>query len=201
MRGVILSGSTFKSPYFVPMLLTSYDYSYGGQTTLFNPASAMLPPYNTTIPPLFNGNWQSDLISEAMGMTFNPVNLIVPKSTLTQQFIDQLTLDSSPVVAFMKQNDSYRLPGQVDSVWVPTVPIRMIHHKSDELVPYGNSQVAFDAFSTAGAKSRIPGGPGVELIEETATISISSDPVKTVHVGSAFPELSRGWQWLDSFKK
>jgi hypothetical protein len=203
MRGVILSGSTFKAPYFVPMLLSSYNYAYGGQTTLFSPGFAMLPPFNSTLPPLFDGNSQSDTISEAMGMIFSPVNLIAPKIILTTGFITLLTNDTSPgsVFAFLKQNDSYRLPGQVDSVWVPTVPIRMIHHKSDELVPYGNSQVAFDAFSTAGAKNRIPGGPGVELIEETATISISSDPVKTVHVGSAFPELSRGWQWLDSFKK
>ena len=203
MRGVILSGSTFKAPYFVPMLLSSYNYAYGGQTALFSPGFAMLPPFNSILPPLFDGNSQSDTISEAMGMSFSPVNLIAPKIILTTGFITLLTNDTSPgsVFAFLKQNDSYRLPGQVDSVWVPTVPIRMIHHKSDELVPYGNSQVAFDAFSTAGAKSRIPGGPGVELIEETATISISSDPVKTVHVGSAFPELSRGWQWLDSFKK
>jgi len=203
MRGVILSGSTFKAPYFVPMLLSSYNYAYGGQTALFSPGFAMLPPFNSILPPLFDGNSQSDTISEAMGMSFSPVNLIAPKIILTTGFITLLTSDTSPgsVFAFLKQNDSYRLPGQVDSVWVPTVPIRMIHHKSDELVPYGNSQVAFDAFSTAGAKNRIPGGPGVELIEETATISISSDPVKTVHVGSAFPELSRGWQWLDSFKK
>ena len=201
MRGLILSDSTFKAPYFVPLLLTSYNYAYGGKTTLFSPGSAMLPPYNTTIPPLFDGNTPSDKISEAMGMTFSPVNLIVPKSTLTQQFIDQLTLDTSPVVAFLKENDSYRLPGQVDSVWVPTVPIRMIHHKSDDLVPYANSQVAFNAFSTAGAKNHIVMGPGVELVEETVTINISTDPVKTVHFSAAFPELSDGWKWLDSFRK
>ena len=74
MRGVILSDSTFKAPYFVPMLLTSYNYAYGGQTTLFSPDFAMLPPYNTTLPPLFDGNSQSVTISEAMGMTFSPVD-------------------------------------------------------------------------------------------------------------------------------
>jgi fermentation-respiration switch protein FrsA (DUF1100 family) len=201
MRGVILSDSTFKAPYFVPLLLTSYNYAYGGQTTLFNPGSAMLPPYNTTIPPLFDGNSQSDTISVAMGMTFNPVHLIVPKSTLTQQFIDQLTLDASSLVAFLRENDSYRVPGQVNSVWVPTVPMRMIHHKSDDLVPYGNSQAAFNAFSTAGAKNRIPGGPGVELVAESVLINLSSDPVKTVHFAAAFPELIDGWKWLDGFRK
>lgn len=200
MRGVMLSNSTSKAPYFLPFVLTGYNYASGG--TLFRPASALTPPYNTTIPPLFDGNSPSDKISEAMGMGFSPVNLIVPKSVLTQQFIDQLTLDTSSVVAFLKENDSYRLPGQVNSVWVPTVPMRMYHHKSDELVPYGNSQAAFNAFSTAGAKNHIAKGPGVELVEEQVILNISpTDPLKTVHIGAAFPELSDGWNWLNSFKK
>jgi hypothetical protein len=200
MRGIILSGSTFKAPYFVPMLLNSYNYAYGGLTNNFSPGFAMLAPFNSTLPPLFNGNSKSVTISEAMGMTFNPVSLIVPKIILTQQFIDQLTLGTSSVVAFLKQNDSYRLPAQLDSAWVPAVPMRMIHHKSDELVPYGNSQVAFDAFSTAGAKNHVNKGPGVELIAETAIINIPSDSVKTAHFGSAFPELIDGWNWLNGFK-
>jgi hypothetical protein len=76
----------------------------------------------------------------------------------------------------------------------------MIHHRSDDLVPYGNSQVAFNNFSTAGGKSHVPRGPGVELVEETVLINVSTDPVKTVHFASAFPELSRGWQWIESFR-
>jgi len=194
MRGLLLSDSTFKAPYFAPLFITSYNYAYGGQTTLFTPGFAMLPPFDTTLPPLFDGNSQSVTISEAMGMNFTTPTLIVMKSILTQPFIDQLTLVTSPAVAFLRQNDSYRLPGQLDSAWVPTVPIRMIHHRGDELVPYSNSQVAFDAFIAAGATS-------VELVEETVVINISSSPVRTVHFATAFPELSRGWQWLDSFKQ
>jgi len=192
MRGVMLSPNTFKAPYFLPFLLTSYNYASGG--TLFNPASALTAPYVSTIPPLFAGNTESDMISVAMGMVFSPVKLIAPMSVLTQLFIDQLTLDTSPLVAFLKANDSYR-------GWVPTVPMRMYHHRSDDLVPYANSQVAFDAFSTAGAKNHTVGGPGVELVEERVSLSISADPVKTVHLGAAFPELSDGWKWLDSFKR
>jgi len=199
MRGVMLSNSTYKAPYFLPFLLTGYNYALGG--TLFSPASDMVSPYNSTIPPLFSGNSPSDKISEAMGMSFSPLNLIIPKSVLTQHFIDQLALDTSPVVDFLKANDSYRLPGGGNSVWAPTVPMRMYHHKSDDLVPYGNSQIAFNAFSSAGAKNHTPGGPGVELVEERVSLSIAStDPVKTVHVGAAFPELSDGWKWLDGFK-
>jgi pimeloyl-ACP methyl ester carboxylesterase len=203
MRELILADNTFKAPYFIPMLLTSYNYAYGGQTNLFSPGFAMLSPYYTTIPPLFSGNTQSDSISEAMGMTFSPVHLITTESTLTQQFIADLTNDTSPdsVFAFLQENDSYRSPGQVNSTWVPTVPIMMIHDVNDDLVPYANSQVAFNAFSTAGAKNHVPGGPGVELVANTVTINISSDPIQTVHFAAAFPELIDGWKWLDSFKQ
>lgn len=194
MRGIMLSDNTFKAPYFAPLLLAGYNYAYGAQTNFFSPAYALLPPYNMSMPPLVDGSSQSDMISEAMGMTFSPVKLITPKSVMTPEFIAQLANESSPVVTFLKQNDSYR-------EWVPSVPIRMIHHRNDELVPYANSQIAFDAFSTAGAKMRTSRGPGVELVEETAIISIPTDPVKTVHFSAAFPELSRGWKWLDGFKK
>jgi len=200
MRGVILANATFKAPYFLPFLLTGYNYASGG--TLFSSASTLASTYSTTIPPLFDGNSPSDKINEAMGMVYSPVNLIVPKSVLTQQFIDQLTLPASPLLDFLKANDSYRDRLNVNAAWKPTVPIRMYHHRSDDLVPYANSQVAFDAFSSAGAKNHIPGGPGVELVEEPVFLNISpSDPVKTVHLGAAFPELSDGWKWLDSFKK
>jgi alpha-beta hydrolase superfamily lysophospholipase len=194
MRGLLLSDSPFKAPYFAPLFITSFNYAYGGQTDLFSPDSAMLAPYTTTIPPLFKGTTPSDVISEALGMNFTAPTLVVMKSFLTPQFIAQLSDVTGPVVARLQQNDSYR-------GWAPTVPMRMMHHKSDELVPYGNSQAAFNAFSSAGAKNHIDLGPGVELVEETAIVSISTDPVKTVHFGAAFPELSRGWEWLNRFKK
>jgi pimeloyl-ACP methyl ester carboxylesterase len=201
MRELILADNTFKAPYFIPMLLTGYNYAYGGQTTFFTPGFAMLSPYDTTLPPLFDGNTQSVEISEAMGMSFSPVSLIKKESTVSQQFISQLTSNTSTVFAYLQENDSYRLPGQVNSVWVPAVPIRMIHDMNDDLVPYANSQVAFNAFSTVGAKNHIVMGPGVELLANTVTISISSDPVQTVHFAAAFPELSEGWNWLNNFKK
>jgi hypothetical protein len=201
MRELILSNIPFKAPYFVPMILTSYNYAYGGQTTSFSPGFAMIAPYAATVPPLFDGNSKSDAISEAMGMTFSPVSLITTESTLTQQFVAQLSSVSSPVFTFLQANDSFRLPGQVNATWVPTVPIRMIHHVNDDLVPFANSQVAFNAFSTAGAKNHVSGGPGVELVPNTVTISLSSDPVRTVHHAAAFPELVDGWNWLNGFKK
>jgi hypothetical protein len=194
-RGVILSGNTFKAPYFVPMIITSY-YAYGSQTNLFSPAFALLSApvdYSTILPPLFAGNTPSETISTAMGMSFNPVILIVPNTVLTPAFMTQLALAGSPLVGFLQLNDSYRLPGNLAASWKPTVPMRMIHDLNDELVPYANSQAAFDAFTAAGSTT-------VQLVANTAVINISSDPVKTVHLGAAFPELIDGWKWLDGFK-
>jgi len=198
-RGVILSANTFKAPYFVPMILASYDYAYGAQTNVFSPGFALktLPDapvaYDTILPPLFAGNTPSETISTAMGMSFSPVILIVPNIVLTPAFMTQLALDGSPLVGFLQLNDSYRLPGNLAASWKPTVPIRMIHDLNDELVPYGNSQAAFDAFTVAGSTT-------VQLAANPVVINISSDPVKTVHLGAAFPELIDGWKWIDGFK-
>jgi hypothetical protein len=203
MRTLMLSDNTSKAPYFLPFLLTGYAYAYG-QTSIFNPISAMVSPYNSTVPPKFDGNTPSDEISVAMGMVFVPVNLIVPKSVLTTTFTNLLATDTLPgsVYDFLKQNDSYRVSPSNYATWKPSVPLRMYHHRSDELVPYANSQAAFDAFSTVGAKNHTPKGPGVELVAETVALTISpADPFRTVHLGAAFPELSNGWNWLNSFKK
>jgi len=188
MRGVMLADTTSKAPYFLPFVLNSYNYVYRSQTTIFGPVSTMLPAYASTVPPLFDGNFPSDKISEAMGMSFSPVQLVVPKSTLTSQFLGELANTSSQVVAYLRENDSYR-------GWVPSVPIRMVHHGNDELVPFANSRVAFDSFSSAGAKRY------VSLVQETLAIPLSSDPVKTTHVSAAFPILFNGWQWLETFKQ
>ena len=121
MRTLILSNSTSKAPYFLPFLLTSYNYASGGN--LFNPAGALISTLNTTVPPLFAGNTPSDQINVAMGMIYsNPPVLIVPRSVLVQSFIDQLSLTTSPLVAFLTQNDSYRNPANLTTAWKPTVP-------------------------------------------------------------------------------
>src|SRR5512133_236645 len=80
MRTLMLSNNSSKAPYFLPFLLTGYQYSYGSQSSIFNPQSALGSPYNSTLPPLFTGTTPSDQISVARGMVFNPVNLVVPKS-------------------------------------------------------------------------------------------------------------------------
>jgi alpha-beta hydrolase superfamily lysophospholipase len=183
MLGVILANTTFKAPYFVPFVLTAYYSVY--RDPKLSPDYTMLVPYSTTLPPLLNGNSTGETINTAMGMSYNPVQLIVPRSVLTPQFIADLQSTTSAVAGYLRENDTYR-------GWAPTVPIRMLHNPNDDLVPFANSQVAFNAFSSAGAKK------WVALLPSTDTVNLSSSTVPTVHVAAALPELHDAWQWIFS---
>ncbi|NVN93015.1 MAG: hypothetical protein HXX11_20805 [Desulfuromonadales bacterium] len=181
MRNVILADTPFKAPYFIPFVLTSYYNIY--QNASLSPDYTLSPPFNTTLPPLLNGNSTAETINKAMGMSYSPVGLIVAKSVLTRQFITDLQTTTSSMYLHLQENDTYR-------GWVPNMPIRMFHNPNDDLVPFANSQVAFNAFSTAGAKK------WVSLAASTTTVNISNSTVPTVHVGSAVPELHDAWSWF-----
>lgn len=181
MRSVILADATFKAPYFVPFVLTSYYDVY--QDYRLSPAYTMRSPFNSSLPPLLDGNFTGEAISAAMGMSYEPYVPIVAKSVLTRQFIADLQSTDSAVYGYLRENDTYR-------GWVPNMPVRMFHNPNDELVPYANSQVAFDAFSTAGAKRR------VTLVASTDTVNITSSTVPTIHVAAAVPALHDAWSWF-----
>jgi hypothetical protein len=188
MRGVMLSTAPSKAPYFLPFFLAGYDHAYGARTSAFRPSSTLLPPFDATLPPLFDGNSTSDAISEAMGMTFDPARLVVPRQVLTPQFLGELADDGSEVAQFLRENDSYR-------GWVPEVPVRLIHHRDDDLVPAENSRAAFEAFAAAGAGAR------VSFAEDTFDVPTSADPAVSVHLAAAFRIIAEGWLWLDGFRR
>jgi dienelactone hydrolase len=181
MRSLILSDTPFKAPYYLPFLLSSYYRVY--QDPKLSPDYTMLAPFNATLPPLFDGSSTSEAINIAMGMSYQPVQLIVPHSILTSQFIADLQSTTSAVYGYLQENDSYRN-------WAPSVPIRLYHNPNDDLVPFANSQAAFDAFSSAGAK------PWVSLVPSSDTVNISTSTVPTIHMAAAIPELHDSWQWI-----
>lgn len=185
MLGTILADTTFKAPYFLPFVLTSYYSIY--HDPKLSPTYTMIAPYQTVLPPLFNGNYTGETINTFMGMSYSPVQLIVTKSILTQQFITDLQSTTSTIAGYLRDNDTYR-------GWAPIMPVRMLHNPNDDLVPYANSRVAFGAFSSAGAKQ------WVSLVQSTDTVNLSSSTVPTVHVAAALPELHDAWLWIQTFK-
>lgn len=183
MRNVILAETTYKAPYFVPLFLASYHSVY--KDSRLAPDYTMISPYSSTLPPLLTGGSTGEAIDTAMGMSYSPVTLIEAKSVLAPQFIADLQNTGSAVCGYLQQNDTYR-------GWAPNMPVRMFHHPNDELVPFANSQAAFNAFSTAGAKK------WVSLVPVTDTIYITGSTVPTVHVAAAVPQLHDAWWWIFS---
>jgi len=183
MRDIILAETTFKAPYFIPFFLTSYYSIY--QDSRLSPDYTLISPFNTSLPPLLNGNFTGEAINIAMGMSYDPVKLIVAKSVLTPKFITDLQNTSSAVYGYLRQNDTYR-------GWAPNMPVRMFHNPNDDLVPIANSQVAFNAFSSAGAKK------WVTLVPSPDTVNLTSSTIPTVHVAAAVPELHDAWWWFFS---
>jgi hypothetical protein len=183
MRSAILSDTPFKAPYFIPFVLSSYYSIY--HDSHLKPAYTLNSPFNTTLPPLLDGGHTGEAINVAMGMGYDPVQLIVAKSVLTPQFIGDLQDTGSAMYGYLRQNDSYR-------DWSPNMPVRMFHNPGDDLVPFGNSQAAFNAFSSAGAKK------WVSLVPLSDTVSITGSAVPTVHVAAAVPQLHAAWWWIYS---
>jgi hypothetical protein len=183
MRSTMLADTSFKAPYFIPFFLTSFYSIY--QDSSLSPAYTLKSPFDTSLPPLLNGTSTGETINVAMGMSYDPVKLIVAKSVLTPAFTADLQSTSSAVFGYLKQNDTYR-------GWAPNMPLRMFHNPGDDLVPFANSQVAFNVFSSAGAKK------WVSLVPSTDAVFITNSKVPTVHVAAAVPQLHDAWWWMFS---
>ena len=129
----ILSGRCVPDPYYAAYLLVAYQSVYSlapGWSDLF------APPYDTTIPPLFNGNTTNTVINGAL-----PCNVT---TILRPSLIFALTNDPGcPLYQALRDNDLDR--------WKPVAPLRLFHCSGDLDVLPANSQVAYSNFLVRGA--------------------------------------------------
>ena len=164
----LLSPRCPPNPYYYAYLLVAYQSVYSlasGWTEL------LLAPYNTTLPPLFNGNTSGGTIS-----TYMPACNM--SSILTPALLSSLTNDpGSPLLQALRDNDLYR--------WKPVAPIRLYHCSGDVDVLPANSQVAYSNFLARGASQ-------VQLIDPS--------PGAT-HGGCGYPSLFGAKAWFDSLKQ
>jgi len=122
------------NPYYAAYVLVAYQSVYS-----LAPAwgDLLSPPYNTTIPPLFNGNTDPTNINNAMPAC-NISSILVPG------VLYSLTNDpGSPLYQALRDNDLYR--------WRPIAPMRLYHCSGDLDVLPANSQVAYSNFLARGA--------------------------------------------------
>jgi hypothetical protein len=75
--------------------------------------------------------------------------------------------------------------------WKPDMKIRLYHCKNDPIVPYFNSQKAYESFLNNGSNS-------VKLI--TLEDSDIENPTGSIHSDCAIPSYERAIVWFNSIK-
>ena len=164
----ILSPRCPPNPYYAAYVLVSYQSVYSLAPSW---ADLLVPPYNTTIPPLFNGNTSSTNINSALPAC-NVSSILVPavRSALTND-------PGSPLYQALRDNDLYR--------WRPIAPVRLYHCSGDQDVLPANSQVAYSNFVARGASQVLVVDP-----------SPGAD-----HSGCVIPALAAAKAWFDTLKQ
>ena len=133
MVNMILSDSNYVDPSYLPELLLGYNKAYHFFT---NDSDIMVYPYDSVLPPLFNGNNR--------GVTIDGHMPLVPKHILRQDQIDSLQNDSTNYIRMLlKQNDVFN--------WSPTSTVDLLYCNADEYVPFQNSIVAYQHFVQNGS--------------------------------------------------
>ncbi len=128
-----LSGRLPPNPYYFAYLLAAYQAVYHLAPTL---ADLLAPPYNTTLPPLLQGN--------ASGSQINPLMPADPVQILKPEYLAAFRADPHhPFRVALQDNDLYR--------WTPRAPLRLYHCHADQDVIYANSEVALSSFQSRGA--------------------------------------------------
>jgi pimeloyl-ACP methyl ester carboxylesterase len=163
-----LSGVAQPNPYYFLYLLGAYQEVYQFAPSL---ASILASPYDTTLPPLLNGNIPGSQINTNMPPDGNPVEILKPEYLAA--FIAN---PRHPLRLALQDNDVY--------YWIPRTPLRLYHCLADQDVIIANSQVALATFRSLGATQ-------VELI----------DPVPSAdHGGCTIPSLAGAKAWFDSLR-
>ena len=164
----LLSARCPPNPYYYAYVLTAYQRVYALAPDW---AGLLSPPYNSTIPTLFNGNTGGSTIN-----TYLPacnVSNILPPALLSSLQNDP----GSPLRQALRDNDVAQ--------WKPIAPMRMYHCSGDADVLYANSQVARSNFLARGASQ-------VQLIDPQPGAD---------HGGCFLPSVSAAKAWFDSLKQ
>jgi len=121
------------NPYYFLYLLAAYQDVYHLAPSL---ADMLTPPYDTTLPPLMNGNTSGDDINKAMPA--DPLQILKPSYLAAFRANPR-----HPLWLALADNDVYR--------WRPRSPLHMYHCAGDQDVIIANSEVAYATFQALGA--------------------------------------------------
>lgn len=140
MLPLFVSDKAYGSPCYLPYVVFSYHEAYGMYD---DPGEIFKAPYDTTLPPLFDGLHNEGQVNAIMPS--------VPSQVLQTSFREMVLADPNhPFRQALRQNDLWD--------WTPHSQTRLFHCHGDTTVPYANAEVALREFRARGASQ-------VELID------------------------------------
>ena len=123
-----------ENPVYLMLLFASY---YESIDSLQKMGEVLVPPYNTTIPPLINGDWPEEVINSCLPDTC--FKIVQPK------VFEAFEKDSSAMRNYLRSNNVYD--------WKPESPTELCYCMHDEQVPYTNSITAYNTMKKNGSTS------------------------------------------------
>lgn len=135
----LLSNQPYSTPGYVCYLLFGMQKAYGNIYSSYS--DILKSPYDTTIPPLFDGTYTIATVNAAL-----PTRIadFIEDSVLTNMRNDSIT-QSHPITRALIANDLYD--------WAPSFPVAMYYCTQDEQVDYRSSLVARDSMLSKGASA------------------------------------------------
>lgn len=197
LQGKASNSYNFPAPYFLPYLIQGYETVYGAE--VYGPKVAYADEYVEVIPPLMDGAHDSQLVScKIAQIQKRPEGDCAAALPFISRdtFLNALSDANSAAFKNLRMNDLYLEDlGQCTKangicVWTPQMPVGLVHHTQDDLVPFQNSQNAFDQFKTAGATRT-----------ELKPFQCQAPLGNVMHVNAALPALMAGYGWIDTFRK
>ena len=135
MFDLMMTPEPYGSPYYLPYTVFAYNDVYD----LFDsPSEFFISPYDTLLPPLFDGNHSGNEVNNIMPA--------VPMDILLPEIVEEvLSNPDHPLRQALQENDVYP--------WVPHAPVTLLHSIDDELVPVENTLNTYDYFMDHGAEN------------------------------------------------
>jgi hypothetical protein len=168
---VITANNTYPAPEYMPYVIFGLQEAYGN---LYDSVHhVFLSPYDTILPPLYDGTHTGSEIFAVMPS--------VPNQVLLPSVLDSFNQNPNhPLRVALRGQDLYD--------WVPTSPMRMIYCEGDAHVSYMNAIVTLDTMLALGATD-------VEAVSAGAALSHGDCALYAMLSGKGFFD---GFRMLDN---
>ncbi len=145
---VVLSDDAYAAPFYLPCLMFAYNEIYDMYAS---PSDFLQSPYDTLLPPLFDGYHDSGEIDAVMPAV--PNDIVKPE--VLDDFINN---PNNPFRLALVDNDL--------TDWAPAYPLTMYYCTGDDLVSYLNTINAYNSFIANGSTTAATYQPDTDASHE-----------------------------------